>query len=182
MRVIAGKYRGRKLNEFDINSTKPTLDRVKEAIFSSIQFDIINACVLDLFSGTGGMGIEAISRGAKKTYFVDIEDKAIKLIKSNLKNINENYEICKKDYANFLKENTDKKFDIVFIDPPFNTDYAEQAIDFLIDNDMLGDKGIIVYEKSKDKKYDKDYSNFKKSVKTYGSVEVIIFRKLQTQE
>ena len=81
MRVIAGKYRAKKLNEFTLGSTRPTLDRVKEAIFSSLQFDLINATVLDLFAGTGALGIEAISRGAKQTYFVDNEKKAIEIIK-----------------------------------------------------------------------------------------------------
>ena len=80
MRVIAGKYRGKKLKEFSLSSTKPTLDRVKESLFSSIQFDLIDARVLDLFSGTGALGIESLSRGAKEVDFVDSNPEAIKIL------------------------------------------------------------------------------------------------------
>ena len=81
MRVIAGKYRGKKLKEFNLETTKPTLDRVKESMFNLIQFDVVDAVVLDLFSGTGALGIEAVSRGAKKTIFIDKNIEAIKIIK-----------------------------------------------------------------------------------------------------
>ena len=84
MRIISGKYRGKKLKEFELNSTKPTLDRVKESIFNLIQFDVADAVVLDLFSGTGALGIEAISRGAKQTFLVDNNINAIKIIKETL--------------------------------------------------------------------------------------------------
>ena len=85
MRVISGKYRGKKLKEFDLNSTRPTTDRVKESIFNLIQFEVIDSVVLDLFSGTGALGVEAISRGAKKTYLVDTNTQAIAIIKENLR-------------------------------------------------------------------------------------------------
>ena len=84
-----------------MNTTKPTIDRVKEAIFNLIQFEVCDAVVLDLFSGTGGLGIEAISRGAKKTYLIDNNDKAIQIIKENTKNMTEDFEIIKSDYQNF---------------------------------------------------------------------------------
>ena len=84
MRVVAGRYRGKKLKEFELETTKPTLDRVKESMFNLVQFEIVDAVVLDLFSGTGALGVESISRGAKKTYFVDANPKAIKIIKENL--------------------------------------------------------------------------------------------------
>ena len=84
MRIVSGKYRGKKLKEFDIETTKPTLDRVKESIFNLIQFDVADSVVLDLFSGTGALGIEAISRGAEKVVMVDSNKKAINVIKQNL--------------------------------------------------------------------------------------------------
>lgn len=173
MRVVAGKYRAKKLKEFDIDTTRPTLGRVKEAIFSSIQFDLPNAVVLDLFAGTGALGIEAISRGAKMTYFVDSNPEAIKIIKENLKNITEPYQIERTEYLQFLKNNNDKKFDIVLLDPPFKTDYGKIAIQYILDNGMLADDGVIVYEKSKDTKI--DFDNVK--TKTYGTVEVCFIRK-----
>ena len=83
MRVVAGKYRGIVLNEIKSDNIRPTTDKVKEAIFSKIQFDIKDSSFLDLFAGTGGMGIEALSRGAKEVYFADNNENSIKLIKSN---------------------------------------------------------------------------------------------------
>ena len=177
MRVVAGKYRAKKLNEFSLGSTRPTLDRVKEAIFSSIQFDLMGATVLDLFSGTGALGIEAISRGAKLTYFVDNERKAIEIIKSNLKGISEEYKVCFFDYMNFLKENVNLKFNVVLLDAPFKTDYAENAIDFLINNDMIEQNGVIVFEKDYNKEYTKTFNGYKRTDKKYGTVGVVFFRK-----
>lgn len=176
MRVVAGKYRGKKLKEFDLNSTRPTLDRVKEAIFSSIQFDIINAKVLDLFSGTGALGIEAISRGAKLTYFVDSNYEAQKIIKENLKNVSEAFEVVKADFQTFLMEKKSQQFDIIFLDPPYATDYAEKAIQFILSNNMLSDKGVIVWEKSNDKNIP-EFENLNIKTKKYGTVQVVYLRK-----
>ena len=133
MRVIAGKYRGKKLKEFELLSTRPTLDRVKEAMFSLIQFDIASNVVLDLFSGTGALGLEAISRGAKKTYLVDNNKQAIALIKENLKKVTEDYEIVFSDALAFLKS-TKQKFDLVLLDPPFNSNLGTKAIDYILTN------------------------------------------------
>lgn len=177
MRVVAGKYRAKKLQEFNLGSTRPTLDRVKEAIFSSIQFDLIGATVLDLFAGTGALGIEAISRGAKLTYFVDNEKKAIDIIKSNLKGITEDYKVCLCDYISFLKDNKNLKFNVVLLDAPFNTDYAENAIEFIINNNMIEEGGVIVFEKDFTKSYDKTFEGYKRIDKKYGTVGVVFFRK-----
>ena len=114
MRVIAGKYRGKKLKEFNLDSTKPTIDRVKESIFNLIQFDVQDSVVLDLFSGTGAVGIEAISRGAKKTIMVDSNINAIKIIKENLSGVDGDFIVANEDYANFLNSTT-QLFDIVLL-------------------------------------------------------------------
>lgn len=171
MRVVAGKYRGKVLKEFNLNSTKPTLNKVKEAIFDSIQFDVVDAVVLDLFSGTGALGIEAISRGAKKTYLVDSNNQAIKIIKENLKNITEDYSLLNCDGINFLKT-CNTKFDIVLLDPPYNTNLGLDAIQLLIEKDLLNDNAIILFETSFDKVLDLNYENFKITKKKYGSVAV----------
>lgn len=182
MRVIAGKYRGKILKDFDLSTTKPTLDRVKEALFSSIQFDIVDRVVLDLFSGTGALGIEAISRGAKKVYFVDKELNAIKIIKSNLQNIKEDYEIVNADYLDFLskKHNENQKFDLVLLDPPFHSDFGIKSLQFLIENDMIENNGVIVYEKlyEGDKELEVDTKKFSVKKKKYGTVEIVILRKV----
>jgi len=178
MRVVAGKYRGKKLKEFDLGSTKPTLDRVKEAIFSSIQFDIIGKVVLDLFSGTGAFGLEAISRGAKKTFLVEKNKEAIKIIKENLKNVVEEYQIFNEDYLVFLNNFKNQKFDVVLLDPPYATDFGQKAINFLIENNMIADKGVLVFETSNEFCFELNFENFKTIEKKYGNVKVYILRKL----
>ena len=175
MRVISGKYRGKKLKEFDLSTTKPTIDRVKEAIFNLIQFDVVDSVVLDLFSGTGALGIEAISRGAKKTYLVDNNDKAIQIIKENVKNMTEDFEVVKSDFMDFLSRK--KKFDIIFLDPPYATDFGLVAIEFIIKNDMLNDDGVIVFETSDDKSVELNFNGFNIDRRKYGTVAVYIIRK-----
>ena len=102
MRIISGKYKGKKLKEFSLDTTKPTLDRVKESIFNLIQFDVLDSVVLDLFAGTGGLGIEAISRGAKLTHLVDFKKQAVSIIKENLKGIDGEYQVYNSDYLTYF--------------------------------------------------------------------------------
>lgn len=171
MRVVSGKYKGRILKEFNLNTTKPTTDKVKEAIFDSIQFDVVDSVVLDLFSGTGALGIEAISRGAKKTYLVDNNDLAIGIIKDNLKGIKEDYSLTQQDSISFLNS-CNIKFDIVLLDPPYKTDLGLQAIDIIIKKNLLNENSIIIFETSNDKQVELNYPNFKITRKKYGSVAV----------
>ena len=170
MRIVAGKYRGRKLKEFDLETTRPTLDRVKESLFNLIQFDVYDSVVLDLFSGTGALGIEAISRGAKKTYLVDNNKEAIKIINENLKGIEGIYEVVKQDSMDFLKNNY--KYDIVLLDPPYKTDLGLKAIDYIINQNLLNDNGIIIFETSEDKTFEFNYENYTVIRKKYGTVAV----------
>ena len=171
MRVVSGKYRGKKLKEFELSSTKPTLDRVKESIFNLIQFDVKNAVVLDLFSGTGALGIEAISRGAKKTYLVDENEKAIKLIRENVKGFTEDFEILKMDFKVFLNS-INEQFDIVLLDPPYQTDFGIHAIKLLLKNNLLSDGAIVIFETSADLTFDLDLPSFEIVKKKYGTVAV----------
>lgn len=175
MRVIAGKYRGKKLKEFSLSSTKPTLDRVKESLFSSIQFNIMDARVLDLFSGTGALGIECLSRGASKVDFVDVNAEAIRIINQNLQGIDGNFTVTKSDYLTFLKEAKLKgeKYDIVLLDPPFATDYGQKAIDYIISNEMMNNEGIIMYEKAYTTPFDLDVEGYSCTQKKYGTVGVV---------
>lgn len=178
MRIISGKYRGKKLKEFDLTSTRPTLDRVKESIFNLVQFEVQDAVVLDLFSGTGALGIESISRGAKNTFLVDHNPKAIEIIKQNLLGIDGEYSVCQMDYLSFLKSNN-QKFDLVFLDPPFKTDLGINAIDNLVKNDRINLKGIIIFETSNENDFDFDYENFEITRRKYGSVAVYKFVKVK---
>ena len=128
MRVISGKARGVNLKTPAGTATRPTADRVKEAVFSIIQFDLPGATVLVLFGGTGQLGIEALSRGAKNAVFVDERDDACKLIRENLKRTKLEGEgrIIRSDYSAFLKS-TSQKFDIIFLDPPYAEVFLENS-------------------------------------------------------
>ena len=108
MQIITGKYRARKLIGVDAETTRPTLARVKESIFNLIQWEIDGAVVLDLFAGSGAFGAECISRNAKKVYFVDKEQKAINTIKTNTKNMKEDFEILKNSFENALEDFSSK--------------------------------------------------------------------------
>lgn len=171
MRIISGKYRGKKLKEFDLSTTKPTLDRVKESIFTLIQFDIFDSSVLDLFAGTGALGIECISRGAKHTVLVDNNPMAIKIINENLKGIDGDYLVKEMDYMSYLEGNVER-FDIVLLDPPYMTDFGSRAIDYIIKNDRLNTGGIIIFETSNDIAFDFEYQGFVITKKKYGTVAV----------
>ena len=172
MRIISGKYRGKKLKEFDIASTRPTQDRVKESIFNLIQFDVVGSQVLDLFSGTGALGIECISRGAEFVYLVDKNKQAINLINSNLKGVEGNYSVQNMDFMEFLTTHLNLKFDIVLLDPPFATNYAQEAIQYITENNMLNQAGIIIFETSENKNFELNKQGYSVKKYKYGTVAV----------
>ena len=171
MRVISGKYRGKKLKEFELDSTKPTTDRVKESIFNLIQFDVAGSVVLDLFAGTGGLGIEAISRGAKHVTFVDANIKAISIVKENLKGIEGDCKVVNQRSCDFLNV-CGQSYDLVFLDPPYNTNLGVEAIDHLILNNMINESGIIIFETGEDKEFVFDYPGYSLTKKKYGTIAV----------
>lgn len=150
MRVISGKARGKKLVSLEGMNTRPTLDRVKEALFNIIQFDIVDKNILDLFAGSGAIGIEAISRGAKAVTFCDNSLDAIKIIKTNIENTRSVNQatVLNKDYIKALQYLAEKKskFDVIYLDPPYKTDFANIAINKIIDLNLLSKDGIIILE------------------------------------
>ena len=157
MRVISGKYKGRKIDGFDIEGTRPTQDRVKESLFGIIQEDLVDSIVLDLFSGSGNLGIEALSNGASKCYFNDINKECIKVIKDNLKDIDNTY-VLNMNYKECLDYLKDKvKFNIIFLDPPYNLDCLDDVLNKIIENNLLEKDGLIIceYEYDRFKEYDK---------------------------
>lgn len=149
MKVISGLYKGRRIEGFDIDGTRPTMDRVKESLFSMIQNNIRDSIILDLFSGSGNLGIEALSNGAKYAYLVDKNFKAIDTINKNIKNIGiNNCRIIKDDYKSallYFKDNN-IKFDLIFLDPPYKTDYIEKSINLIVEYDLLNKDGLIIVE------------------------------------
>ncbi len=178
MRVISGKLKGRNIKGFDIDGTRPTMDRVKESIFSMIQDYIPESVVLDLFAGSGNLGIEAISNGAKECYFVDKNKVAKNVIQDNIKSFKiENSYIYNMDYLKALNELKNKKFDLVFLDPPYKDSiFIDDSISFFIDNNMLNNNGLIICEYEGHIKLDYEKLKIFKE-KKYGSKKVVIFKK-----
>ncbi len=144
MRIISGKYKGKKIKGYDIDGTRPTMDRVKESLFGCIQNYIQNSICLDLFAGSGSLGIEALSNGALICYFNDSNKDVVKILKENLKNI-DNYVISNKEYNKFLNE-TNEQFDIIFLDPPYKMNLINKSIDIIIKRNLLKKNGLIICE------------------------------------
>ena len=152
MRVITGSARGRRLVELKVTETRPTTDKVKESIFNCIQFDVEDARVLDLFAGTGQLGIEALSRGAQSAVFVDKRTEAAKLVRDNLAlcGFYDRAQVVCGDAMGYLSS-LRTKFDIIFLDPPYEAELLEQSLAHIARFDILAPRGIIVAERPLDK-------------------------------
>ncbi len=149
IRIIAGKYKGRFLKVPDSKATRPTMDKVKQALFSAIKDKPSNSICLDLFAGSGSLGIEALSRGAKKVYFIDKNFKTFKTLKENVlsvENDESKYEVLCTDYRLFLKKQHDLKFDLIFLDPPYRYDINQKIISYLASFNLLNKDCMIVSE------------------------------------
>lgn len=175
MRIISGKYKGKILTGFDILGTRPTMDRVKESLFGSIQNKLKNSIVLDLFAGSGSLGMEALSNGSSTCYFVDNNNKLIDIIKKNTANINEDVIILKKDYKEALKYFNDNniKFDIIFLDPPYKINLINNSIELIEKYELLNLGGIIVCE-YENEVFTSNYEMIKE--KKYGSKFIRIYK------
>lgn len=179
MRVITGTARGIQLKPPEGMVTRPTTDRVKEAMFSIIHFDIPGARVLDLFGGTGQLGIEAISRGAKHAVFVDAGEPACRLIKENLKKtkLEGQGRVIRSDYLEFLSR-CRESFDIILLDPPYAEVFLENALKKITEIDILAENGIIVTERPLGKELPWEFAGFDRSKDyKYGNTLVTIYRK-----
>lgn len=178
IRIIEGIYKGRYLKIPDSNTTRPTMDKVRQAIFNVLKGKIEGRVCLDLFSGSGAMGIEALSRGASKVYFNDKDYKTFNLIKDNIKSINISYDdvvLSNLDYRLFIKKYKDVKFDIVFLDPPYKFKINSEIIKQLNEMDMLSSTCVIVSEQD-DKNIQIDGFNLKEYI--YGNKKVGIYSKV----
>lgn len=177
MRVISGKYKGKKLDGFMIDGTRPTMDRVKESMFGMIQGYLRNSICLDLFAGSGSLGIEALSNGASKCYFVENSNKIIGILKNNLIGINDSI-LFNQDFKEALKYfvSNNIKFDVVFLDPPYKFNLINDVLDFIYLNNLLNDDGIIVCEFDSEEVVSDKFSLIKS--KKYGEKSVFIYKKL----
>ena len=177
MRVISGKYKGKNIIGYDIEGTRPTQDRVKESLFGMIQDYIDSACVLDLFAGSGNLGIEALSNGAESCVFVDNNKKCIDTIRKNTDGM-DGFIIIESDYNKALDSFKDKyKFDLIFLDPPYNLDCIDKILNKVIELDLLNSNGLVIceYEFDNFKEYDgleliKDKKYGYKNIKVYRRV------------
>ena len=179
MRVITGKARGVTLKTPEGMHTRPTADRVKEALFSIIQFEVPSARILDLFGGTGQLGIEALSRGAKSAVFVDEREDACRLIKENLRRtkLEQEGRVVRSDYLAYLKT-CRERFDIIFLDPPYAEVFLENSLKQITEIDILQSGGIIVAERPLGKDLPWEFSGFTRSKDyKYGKTLLTLYRK-----
>ena len=179
MRVITGKARGTVLKTPKSDATRPTADRVKEAVFSMLQFEIAGASILDLFGGTGQLGIEALSRGAKQAVFVDTRDDACRLIRENLKRTGLEHcaNVVRSDYLAYLKH-CSNLFHIIFLDPPYAEVFLENALKMITEIDILQSGGIIVTERPFGKELLLEFEGYTRSKDyKYGNTVITLYRK-----
>lgn len=181
MKVISGTLKGRNIKGYNIDGTRPTMDRVKESVFGMIQDYIKGSIVLDLFAGSGGLGIEALSNGSKLCYFIDHNKEVIKVIRNNIIDlkIEDKAIIILSDWKKVLNEfgNQGKKFDLIFIDPPYDYNVYLKILDKVSTLDLLNNNGLIILE-HENLKFKDEYPGlilFKE--KKYGNKSVNIYKR-----
>lgn len=179
MRIVAGRYRGRKLTPPSDDSVRPTTDRIKETVFNILQWDVEGARVLDLFAGSGALGIECLSRGAAEVVFADKSPASVALIRQNLKGIEGSYRVLTADFTGVLRSGEDK-FDLIFIDPPYKSGLGELAVDDAFDLGRVAEGGTVVYEHSSELPFKCAREDVKVRTKVMGSVTVEFIRKKTT--
>ena len=180
MRINAGIYRGRKLNITNLDTTRETSDKVRQAIFNTARQFFDGGTALDLFAGSGSMGLEAISRGIDKVYFNDLNKDALKTVKENLKLIKEEgkHVLTNMDYLAFFNKHKNIKFDAIFLDPPYKMINVDEMLNFIDSNKMLTKNGVLVFEMHRETEYNSNKVNlsFYKE-KVYGIKKIVIFRR-----
>ena len=180
LRIISGKYRHLIIEAPTVNTTKPTTDKVREALMSALSGDLPNSIILDLFAGSGALGLEALSRGAKQAFFCDNNFIAYKTIKKNIEklNVTEDVTVFKSSYLEALQKikETNIKLDIVFLDPPYAKEniYVE-VVNYLWENDLLSTNAVIVKEWNKSIPIDYRFSFHKEYI--YGTIHILIERR-----
>ena len=179
MRVITGTARGMTLKAPKGMDTRPTMDQVKEGIFSAIQFEVEGRRALDLFAGSGQLGIEALSRGAREAVFVDARRDACQVVRENLTKtrLTERAQVVQMDYLSYLGAGRGR-FDLVFLDPPYAEVFLENALKRITEIDILQSGGIIVAERPLGKDLPWDYPGYTRSKDyKYGKTLLTIYRK-----
>lgn len=178
LRVISGKYKSRKLKEVKTLNTRPTTDKNKETIFNSIGQYFDGGKALDLFSGSGSLGIEALSRGMVSCDFVDMDISAIRVIAENIKalKIDEEYQVIKRDAVSFLKTTT-KQYDLIFVDPPYALRLYDEILNIIDSRQLLNKNGIIVMESDNKTIIDSFQDMIVQKEKKLGQSKITILRR-----
>lgn len=180
MRVISGSARGRRLKELQGMETRPTTDKVKEAMFNIIQFDVEGRKILDLFGGTGQLGIEALSRGGDHCTFVEMRRDAVSLMRENLKatDFTHRARIVQGDALAFLSS-CREKFQVIFLDPPYHTDLLERCMESVVMFDILGEHGIMVCESPVERELPEMPESYFESHRSYryGKIKLTVYRR-----
>lgn len=178
MRVITGSARGKRLRELPGLDTRPTTDRVKEGLFNIIQFDIEGRRVLDLFAGTGQLGIEALSRGAAYCDFVDAAPAAMRIVKENVSacRVEDRAAFHQKDFAAFLKT-ARGRYDLIFLDPPYASENLERALETITEIDIVSGNGIIICETPADHVLPELPGYEKSGDYRYGKIKLTLYRR-----
>ena len=178
MRVVSGTARGVSLLSLEGLETRPTTDRVKESMFNVLQFELYGKRVLDLFAGSGALGIEALSRGAESATFVDQNPKALDIVGQNLKKtrLDGQAVLVRDGFESFLKREK-KPFDIVFLDPPYASDFAHRAVLMLLEQGLLSPRSVVVLEHDREQtETDALLSDYAKKTYRYGKTFVTFYR------
>ena len=182
MRIISGTARGTKLFTLTGDNTRPTLDRVKESLFNIINRKIYEAKVLDLFAGSGAIGLESASRGAEKVVLCDNSKEAINIINKNIEktHLKEKVELMKSDAIIALEKLKNEKYDIIFLDPPYNSQLIEKTVEKVFSQDMLSTDGTLIVETDDEERILKEIEKYKENIydtRNYGRVKLIFLRK-----
>ena len=178
MRVVSGTARGVNLIALDGTDTRPTTDRVKESMFNIIQFELWGKRVLDLFAGSGALGIEALSRGAESAVFVDRNQKALDVVRENLSKtrLNGQATLVRDEFDHYLLRAKDP-FDIIFLDPPYASDYAAAAVEQVLERGLISPNGVLVIEHDREQpSVDALFSAWTKKTYRYGKIFVTFYR------
>jgi len=178
MRIISGKARGTKLYTLEGDVTRPTLDRVKESLFNIIQNDIVGSSFLDMFSGSGAIGLEAASRGAKEVILCEKNKKAISIIKKNIEKTHLDVKLYEMPYEKML-ESLDKKINIVYIDPPYKTDLAYESVNKMLKLNLLNTDSLIIIETDEEERIMKQIDELDVEIinkRKYGRVHLIFVK------
>ncbi|MGI6748851.1 MAG: 16S rRNA (guanine(966)-N(2))-methyltransferase RsmD [Anaerovoracaceae bacterium] len=184
MRIIAGEFKGRKLFTPKNDIIRPTSDKVKEAVFSMIAANIVDSVVIDLFSGTGNLGLEALSRGAKRCYFVDKSRASMKIILQNIAHCNQDEKAITiiGDFEKALRK-IPEKADIIFLDPPYEAGLLTDCFYFISELSLLSEGGVIVAEHKNAESLPDTISGFTKiKEKQYGSIAISIYSAFDLEE